>query len=375
MGASDIIVVDQTIREGMQYRGLMFSVDERKRILEFQEALGVDISQVAYPSAFKSERDILELLNADAAGKGYKIKVAGLGRVLLEDVDQMIGAGITDIHLHMALPNRKYLKTTFGGVNEVVQYVRDRVKTACIRLSVLDIGKIDPSLLNRVAGILINDIRVDTLTLPDTSGIMSPNIFYKRVQDIATLAKQSGTRIGVHCHNDMGMASANTVMGAVAGATVIEATALGMGERNGLGDIFLVGKLLKDQGYDLKLRVEDTDGFRRYYEFVNRLCFEKTGSPILNYETPFFGESINTHVAGTHGKTAYGPGSGEKWYLNVLCGKHLVKKYLAANQIQYREDLLADIVNGIKAKSVEAGRSVTRDEVVKMIRFMELDRP
>jgi isopropylmalate/homocitrate/citramalate synthase len=220
---------------------------------------------------------------------------------------------------------------------------------------------------------LIEDICIDTLTLPDTSGIMSPNLFYKSIHAIADLAKGSGTRIGVHCHNDMGMASANTVMGAVAGATVIEASALGVGERNGLGDIFLVGRLLKSQGYNLKLKVEDTDGFRQYYEFVDRLFFEKTGRPLLNYRTPFFGESIKTHVAGTHGKTAYGAGVEEKFYLNVLCGKHLVRKYLAVNQIPYREDRLAPIVKGIKTKSVQAGRSVTRYEVMETIRSLESD--
>ncbi len=52
----------------------------------------------------------------------------------------------------------------------------------------------------------------------------------------------------------MGMATANTVMGAVAGASAVQAAALGIGERNGIGDIFLVGKALRDQGYQLKTR-------------------------------------------------------------------------------------------------------------------------
>ena len=154
---------------------------------------------------------------------------------------------------------------------------------------------------------------------------------------------------------------------------MIETAALGVGERNGLGDIFLVGRLLKDQGYDLKLKVADTDGFRQYYEFVSSLCLEQTGRPLLNYRTPFFGESIKTHVAGTHGKTAYGAGIEEKFYLNVLCGKHLVRKYLEVNQIPYRDGLLAGIVDDIKSKSVKAGRSVTRDEVIETIRILETD--
>lgn len=367
MAPSNIIVVDQTIREGMQYRGVMFSLNERQKILEFQEALGVDVSQVAYPSAHDSERDILQRLNADAAGKGYGICVTGLGRALPGDVELMMDTGIAEVHLHMDLSDRSGPETAIGSLNELVQHARARSKKVRIGISLLDIGKSDPHLLHEVAEKLITPVRVDTLTLPDTSGIMSPNLFYNKVRSIADLAQESGTRIGVHCHNDMGMASANTVMGAVAGATVIEATALGIGERNGLGDIFLVGKLLKDQGYDLKLRVEDIEGFRRYYEFVDKLCLEKTGSCLLRYQTPFFGESIKTHVAGTHGRTAYGAEIEETFYLNVLCGKHLVRKYLAANQIPYAEERLAAIVNGIKTKSVETGRSITRDEVTGIV--------
>jgi 2-isopropylmalate synthase len=101
----------------------------------------------------------------------------------------------------------------------------------------------------------------------------------------------------------------------------------------------------------------------------------KTGVSLLNYQTPFFGEAIQTHVAGTHGKTPYGPGEKERQYLNVLCGKHLVRKYLAAHQIPYPEARLPDIVNSIKDKSAEAGRSITRAEVDQVVASLSGRRP
>ncbi len=372
MDMPNIIVIDQTIREGMQFRGLMFSYEERLKIISFQESLGIDISQVAYPSAHESEKKMLGRLYKYTSGNGFQIRLAGLGRALTRDIDQIKEGGPNDIHLTVVLnQNGKHHSiqpdTIFDELRKAVNYARSEVKNACIGVSILDIGKTHPNLLKRCAHVLIHELKIDILTLPDTSGIMSPNLFYDKVHEIAGMAKGQHTLISVHCHNDMGMATANTIMGVVAGARVIETTALGIGERNGIGDTFLAGKLLKDQGYKMNLRIENIEGFREYYEYVNHLCLEKINTSILNYHTPFFGRSIKTHVAGTHGKEPYGLGQGDDWYLNVLCGRHLVKNYLTLNKIEYNDGKLWEIVQKIKDRSVKLGRSIKKEEVKEIV--------
>jgi 2-isopropylmalate synthase len=371
MKHSEILVCDQTIREGMQYRGIVFTYEERLKMIEFQEALGVDISQAAYPSAHESEKDALRRLKNVASNNKYRIRIAGLGRSLEEDVDQIVETGAVDIHMHSVIKsgplNRDIFDNTIKPLENIIRYTRSKIDDPCIAVSILDIGLANPELLKKTAAFLARDMGIDLLTLPDTSGIMTPNLLYERIRVIVSSLKGSRTRIGVHCHNDMGMATANTVVGAVAGASLIEATALGIGERNGIGDIFLVGSALKKQGYPINLKTDNISTFREYYEFVDRLVREKTGSGLLNYNTPFFGDAMHTHVAGTHGAVAYGIRKGEECFLNVLCGKHLVAKFLDSNNIPFDTKQLPIIVKEIKDRSAEKGRSILKEDVLDIV--------
>jgi len=372
MKQHEIIICDQTIREGMQYRGVVFTYAERLKILGFQESLGVDISQVAYPPAHKTEREILHRLIHEAAEQKFRIRIAGLGRALMEDVDQMAKAGANEIHVHAVMGNKSTdnldVNRFVTPLENVIHHVRSTIRDARISVSILDIGRTDPETLGKCVKMLSRDLHVNTITLPDTSGIMAPNLLYDRIRDVVFSVKDSGTKIGVHCHNDMGMATANTVVGAIAGASVVEVTALGIGERNGIGDLFLVGKTLKDQGYRINLAVDKLEQFNKYYSYINQLIRQKTGQDILDYNTPFFGKSMQTHVAGTHGATSYGLDQGELWLLNVLCGKHLVRKFLEKNRIPYPEQLLSKIVDEIKNKSAFWGRCLSKTDVVQIIK-------
>jgi isopropylmalate/homocitrate/citramalate synthase len=376
MRHSEILVCDQTIREGMQYRGVVFTYDERKTILKFQESLGIDISQVAYPPAHKTERNILHRLIRHAGEQRYKIRIAGLGRALIYDVDHMIDTGATEIQIHTVMADqfedRWDMDTFLDTLKKVVHHTRSKIKNARISTSILDIGRTDLGMLEKCVQILSHDLNVEIITLPDTSGIMAPNLLYDRILDIVAITNGSNTKIGVHCHNDMGMATANTVLGAVAGASLIEVSALGIGERNGIGDLFLVGKTLKEQGYGINLKTDNLEQFKAYYSYIDMLIRQKTGASILTYNTPFFGESMKTHVAGTHGTRSFGLDQGDIWLLNVLCGKHLVKKFLEMNHIPYPVQLLTEIVDEIKNRSAFLGRSLSKEDVSEIIQKIVL---
>ncbi|MBA4368608.1 MAG: hypothetical protein C0403_13335 [Desulfobacterium sp.] len=368
----EILVCDQTIREGMQYRGVVFTYDERLTILKFQESLGVDISQVAYPPAHETERNILHRLIRYAEEQKYKICIAGLGRSLTYDADLMIDAGATEIQIHTVMADRFEnpwnMDIFFDTLKKVVHHTRSKIRNARISVSILDIGRTDPGMLEKCVQFLSQDLNVEIITLPDTSGIMAPNLLYDRISDIVAMTKKNNARIGVHCHNDMGMATANTVLGAVAGASLIEVSALGIGERNGIGDLFLVGKTLKEQGYGINLKTDNLEQFKAYYSYIDMLIRQKTGIGILTYNTPFFGESMQTHVAGTHGARSFGLDQGDNWLLNVLCGKHLVKKFLEKNRIPYPVQLLPEIVDEIKNRSASLGRSLSKEDISEIIK-------
>ncbi len=371
MKFQEITVVDLTIREGMQYRGLMFSPEERLAILEFQEALGVDITQVGYPPAHISEREAVKNLFSEVQKRKFKIHVTGLCRALVKDVGPMLDFKLNDFHLHTVFTEetlkQRSLDSIYESLADTIKLIRSKAEKACVEISLIDVGKTDASLLEESSAFLINQLGIDIITLPDTSGIMAPNQIAKTVKAIVKLAECTKTRISVHCHNDMGLASANTIMGVTAGATVIQVSALGIGERNGLGDIFVVSKLLKDQGYQLNVKTENIKLFQEYYKYVDELCRKKTNFGPLNYNTPFFGQSIKTHVAGTHGTGKYGVDSEEDFFLNVLCGKHLVKKYLKLNEIVYEKNKIDEIVTKTKDESVKLNRSLSKEEMLAIV--------
>jgi isopropylmalate/homocitrate/citramalate synthase len=369
------LVVDETIREGMQHRGMMFSFEERMKIIGFQNQLNVDITAAAYPPAHESERVILYKINKECIENDYSLKPAGHCRALLGDVKFLIESGINQFYLHSDISKdligKFGEKKIFINLVDAIKYIRKNSDHPVIKVSLLDVGKTDKRLLRKLASYLINDLKVDILTLPDTSGVMQPFGYYDVISDICKLNTYGKTLIGVHCHNDLGMAIANTIVGVFAGASVIEVSAFGIGERNGIGDLFIVGKVLNREGFRFKLNIENVEVFKAYYNYVNELNLDKIGEPILNFNTPCFGASAVSHVAGTHGIGEYGVDSRKEetdYFFNVFTGKNNLKKFSIINGLDIDDNIAQKSVKEIKDLSAKMQRSLHKEEVIHIIR-------
>jgi isopropylmalate/homocitrate/citramalate synthase len=364
-----ITIIDQTIREGMQFQGMVFSLAQRRRILEFQEALGVDICQAGYPSAHLREAAMVKALADHATENKFRIRVAALGRAFIPDAKILVETGICDIHFHLHLKpgiSPQAIENAFSDLSGVIGFVRTKQPCAVISLAMLDMGKTPPALLDTCIRFLCTGKMVDIISLPDTSGIMAPNQVADRIQAAAALAGK--TPISIHCHNDLGMAAANCVMGIVAGAKVLEVSALGIGERNGIGDLYLTARLLADQGIEFRLDLDNLDLIHAYYAFVDRIVREQTGQGLISATTPVFGKAVHTHVAGTHADGAFGTSSTPDFHLNLLCGRHLVKKYLCLHNIGFNPDRLDAVTAAIKDLSVQKGRRLEKHEIQDIAR-------
>lgn len=366
MNKPEICIIDETLREGMQHRGIVFSPDQARTVLEFQAALGMDICQAGYPPAHVSEQEKVKQLIHLARKRGFTTRVAAMGRACPEDADILVKTGTKDFHLHAHVrqdDRNKEPGRIFETVAASVEQIRKHCAGACISLAILDIGRTDPGFLSRAAQYLIRELSIDILSLPDTSGIMGPNQIHETILPISRLAHGSDTRLSIHCHNDLGMASANTVMGVVAGATVVEASVLGLGERNGLADLYTTARVLEDQGYALGLNLKDVDTFKAYYHYIDTICRDQTGHALLTYNTPFFGDGVKTHVAGTHGGAGFGISREQRFFINVLCGKKLVNQYLDQHGIAYAPMAINAITREIKNNSARLNRRLEKDEI------------
>jgi isopropylmalate/homocitrate/citramalate synthase len=363
------MIIDQTIREGMQFQGVVFSLAQRRRILEFQEALGVDICQAGYPSAHPKEAAMVKALADHATTNRFRIRVAALGRAFMPDAEILVETGIHDIHFHLHLKHDilpQALEPIFSDLSGVVRFVRSKQPGAVISLAMLDMGKTPPVLLDACIRFLCKNRMVDIISLPDTSGIMAPNQVGDRIQSAVALA--GNVPISIHCHNDLGMASANSVMGILAGARVLEVSALGIGERNGIGDLYLTARLLADQGVTSGLHLDDLDLIHAYYAYVDNIVQEQTGQGLMSATTPVFGKAVHTHVAGTHADGAFGTSSTPDFFLNLLCGRHLVQKYLRLHGIGFTPDRLDAVTAAVKDLSIRKGRRLEKHEIQDIAR-------
>lgn len=363
-----ILVIDQTLREGMQFQGIVFSLAQRIKILEFQEALGIDVCQAGYPSAHPMEAKIVSKVAAHAKKNNFCIRTSALGRAFAPDADILCNTNVDDIHFHLQVKNTitKEVQTRLlQDIEALIGLVRNRRPGAAISIAMLDIGKTDSDLLTTWVHLLGQDLGVDILSLPDTSGIMAPNQIHDKILALSALSPKA--RLSVHCHNDRGMASANSIMGIIAGACVLEVSALGIGERNGIGDLFTTAKLLQTQGMTLGVDTDNLKLFQEYYGFLDAIVREQTGAALIQCNTPVFGEAVKTHVAGTHARGEFGTLSEEKFYLNLLCGQTLVQKYLKHKNISHDKEKLHQITAAIKTESITLERRLTRSEIEAIV--------
>ncbi len=367
-----VLLIDQTIREGMQFQGVMFSYEQRVKILEFQEALGVDICQAGYPSAHPEEAAMVKRLAEHARRHHFRIRVAALGRAFLPDAEILLDTGITDIHFHLHLTphaSPQEPENMFPQLIPVIDHVREVRPDAVISLAVLEIGKTPLDLLEAGIRFLSANRLVDILSLPDTSGIMAPNQVSERIRKVMALAGDMA--VSIHCHNDLGMASANSVMGVLAGAGMVELSVGGIGERNGIGDLYLTSRILAGQEICSRFSHAPLEHVRDYYRFVDDIVKEQTGDRLIHGNTPIFGHAVHTHVAGTHAANLYGTSTTPAFHLNVLCGNHLVKKYLSVRNIRFHPDRLPAITAAVKALSIQKNRRLTPSEVREIARFSD----
>ncbi|MCP3873800.1 MAG: hypothetical protein GY699_11665 [Desulfobacteraceae bacterium] len=367
MTTKKITIIDETLREGMQYRGIMFSTEQRLKILEFQEKLCVDICQAGYPPAHASEVNAVKTLCLHAQKNKYNIRVAAMGRAMINDAKILLESQTNDFHFHLHIKNnvtQNQLNDTLQGLVRTINSIRDQNSMASFSIAMLDIGKSADHILEKAVSFL-SQHNVDILSLPDTSGIMAPNQVYENIKLLCP--KANNTKISIHCHNDMGMASANTVMGILAGGRILEASAVGIGERNGIADLYTTSKTLQNLGFEINLNTDDINTFKAYYHYVDSIVYQQTSHHIVTINTPVFGDAVKTHVAGTHAGGDYGVASEERFFLNTLCGKYLVKKYLRSHHIECPEEFLDSLTINIKSKSAQLNRCLGDDDIKILI--------
>lgn len=252
--AKRIQIFDTTLRDGEQVPGCQLSTEEKVSVARELEALGVDVIEAGFP--ISSPGDFLSVVEISKAVK--EPVVCGLTRAKKDDIDVAAealhhakrgrihtGIGSSDIHIkHKFKSNRELVLEQGVGA---VKYAKS--KGYEVEFYAEDAGRADLDFLAKMTEAVI-EAGADVVNIPDTTGYCLPELYGRRIQYLFEHVKNIHKAvISVHCHNDLGMATANTIAGLVHGATQAEVTINGIGERAGntsLEEVAMILQVHKD---------------------------------------------------------------------------------------------------------------------------------
>ncbi|CAH0996992.1 2-isopropylmalate synthase [Emticicia aquatica] len=252
-----IYVFDTTLRDGEQVPGCQLTTDEKVMIAKELEKLGVDIIEAGFPISSPGDfRSVVEVSKAVT-----EPTVCALSRAVKGDIDAAgealkfakrprihTGIGASDIHIkHKFNSNREQIiEQAIDAVKHARKYVDD------VEFYAEDAGRADLEFLARLTENVIK-AGATVVNLPDTTGYVLPNEMYDRINYLMNnVPNIDKAIISMHNHNDLGLATANTIAGIRAGARQVEVTINGIGERAGntsLEEVAMILKVHKSLGY------------------------------------------------------------------------------------------------------------------------------
>lgn len=229
-GDSVVKIFDTTLRDGEQTPGVSLTPDEKLQIAIQLDKLGVDTIEAGFPITSPGEVQGVKMI-ADA---GLKSEICALARADQRDVDLALNAGVQVVHLFIATSDihleHKLKMSRDDAYDKAVKYVEyAKSHGVTVEFSAEDATRSDPDFLIRVfQG--VSDAGADRIDIPDTVGLMTPVGIYNLVSKVSDAVKRP---ISMHCHNDFGLATANSLAGVLAGAERVHVAVNGLGERAG----------------------------------------------------------------------------------------------------------------------------------------------
>ncbi len=237
-----IKIFDTTLRDGEQSPGVTLNIREKREIARQLARLGVDIIEAGFPVASEGDFESVRQIAAASGEESDQVVVAGLARAHRGDIERaaqaLEHAARPRIHTFIATSPIHMEKKLMLEPAEVVARAVDAVSFAKtfvddVEFSAEDAGRSDPAFLAEIFSAAI-DAGATTINVPDTVGYMTPWEYGHLIETLfRTVPRFGEVDVSTHCHDDLGMAVANSLAGVRAGATQVECTLNGIGERAG----------------------------------------------------------------------------------------------------------------------------------------------
>ena len=296
-----VMILDTTLRDGEGSPGFHLDANSKVRIARQLEKLGVDVIEAGFPISSRGDFEACRRIAREIRGTG----VTALARAVREDIDAVWAAikeaetpqihivlSVSDVHIKRKLGMTRQQVLKQGA--EMVAYAR----TLCDRVeySPEDAGRADPEYLLETVETMIA-AGATVINIPDTTGYCLPGEFGELVHRLIADARGADKVLfSVHCHDDLGLATANALAALTAGARRVECTVNGIGERAGNTSLEEIVMLLRvrQSRLGLECAVEPTEITR-----TSRLVAELTGTPVQPNKA-VVGANAFAHAAGIH---------------------------------------------------------------------------
>jgi len=358
----DVTVFDTTLRDGEQTPGIAFTFEQKLEIARQLSDIGVHAIEAGFPASSKAEKETVSAIKR----LGLESVICGLARSTKADVNACLDCDVDMVHVFIPTSDIQRENTINKSRKEVLEITADiighvrRHRDLCM-FSAMDATRTDWDYLIEVFRTAA-DAGATIINVPDTVGVISPSAMKML---IARINREVNCPIDVHCHNDFGLAVANTIAAVEAGASQVQVTVNGLGERAGNADlaqtVMIMESIYRIKTGIVKERLVETS------RLVSR--FSGIGIPPVQ---PVVGENVFSHESGIHSHgvikntATFEPGimtpemvgHRRRLTLGKHVGRHAVRQMLTDVHIDPSDPQLDAIVEKVKAIA-NRGKRVT----------------
>lgn len=368
-----IYIDDTTLRDGEQTAGVVFANEEKIHIAKMLSRIGVHQIEVGVPAMGGDEKDaIKQIVNLE-----LPTSILGWNRAVISDIKHSLDCGVdavavsissSDIHIEHKL--RRDRQWVLDSVRSAVEFAKDH--QLYVSVNAEDSSRTDPEFLIEFANVA-KQAGADRIRYCDTVGILDPLETYKRVK---ALVEEVDLPIEMHTHNDFGMATANAIAGLEAGATYVNTTVNGLGERAGNAAMEeLVMALQYTAGVEMDIQ---TSLFRDLGEYValasGRLLppwKPVVGSNLFVYESEGRASGVirdpTTYEIFLPGEV----GLSRRFSVGKYSGPSVIRRKLREQGYHPSEAEIQNLVPILRSRSIALKRSLFDNEVIEVYSILK----